>query len=185
MNSIHIPRVGVCTDSRSDVTAATRHSSRRLCGTLLAIGLAAVSVARPSFADTIPMAASAPPAYQSECSACHLAYPPGLLPAASWQRLMANLPRHFGTDASLEAATAAQLSAWLQANAASYKKVRRDPAPPPDDRITRSVWFVREHHEVAPELWRRASIRSASNCVACHTNGAQGRFSEHDVQIPN
>jgi hypothetical protein len=30
-----------------------------------------------------------------------------MLPAASWQRLMGNLPRHFGTDASLDAATTA------------------------------------------------------------------------------
>ena len=184
MNSIQIPRVGLRADSRSDAPAATRQSTRWVAGSLLAVALA-LGGARPSFADTIPMAASTPPAFQSECSACHLAYPAALLPASSWQRLMANLPRHFGTDASLDAATAAQLSAWLQANAASDKKVRRDAAPPPEDRITRSAWFVREHREVAAELWRRASIRSASNCVACHANGAQGRFSEHDVQIPN
>jgi hypothetical protein len=184
MISIHFSPVGVRADGRSNAPAGTHLSARWLAGSLLAVALA-VSVVRPSLADTIPVAASAPPAFQSECSACHLAYPPALLPAASWQRLMANLPRHFGTDASLDAATAAQLSAWLQANAASYKKVRRDPAPPPEDRITRSSWFVREHHELGADLWRRASIRSASNCVACHANGAQGRFSEHDVQIPN
>ena len=37
---------------------------------------------RPGRARTrVPMLA----AYQQECSACHMAYPPGLLPAASWQ----------------------------------------------------------------------------------------------------
>ena len=45
------------------------------------------------------------PTYRQECSACHLAYPPGMLPAASWQRLLSGLPRHFGTDASLDPAT--------------------------------------------------------------------------------
>jgi hypothetical protein len=34
--------------------------------------------------------------HREECAACHSAYPPGMLPAASWQRVMANLPRHFG-----------------------------------------------------------------------------------------
>jgi len=49
--------------------------------------------------------------YQQECAACHLAYPPGLLPAASWQRPMGNLPKHFGTEASLDATTLQTLSA--------------------------------------------------------------------------
>ncbi|NML15911.1 hypothetical protein [Azohydromonas caseinilytica] len=26
------------------------------------------------------------PAYRQECGSCHVAYPPGMLPAASWQR---------------------------------------------------------------------------------------------------
>ena len=45
------------------------------------------------------------PRYQQECAACHVAFPPGMLPADSWRRLMNDLPRHFGTDASLDAAT--------------------------------------------------------------------------------
>ena len=58
-----------------------------------------------------------PPAYTQECASCHTAYPPGLLPAPSWRRLLNNLPRHFGTDASLDAATVRELSGWLQAHA--------------------------------------------------------------------
>ena len=27
-----------------------------------------------------------PAAYRQECASCHTAYPPGMLPAASWQR---------------------------------------------------------------------------------------------------
>ncbi|MBL8350210.1 MAG: diheme cytochrome c [Burkholderiaceae bacterium] len=131
-----------------------------------------------------PLAVPTLPAYQQECAACHLAYPPGLLPAASWQRLMAGLPHHFGSDASLDAATQQSLSAWLTANAGSYKKVARDPAPPPEDRISKAPWFVREHREVSAATWRRKSIGSASNCAACHGGAAQGRFSEHDLRIP-
>src|SRR5512142_1666971 len=74
------------------------------------------------------------PAYQNECGACHVAYPPGMLPAASWRRLTSDLPHHFGTDASLDAPTLTQLSGWLDANAGRGKRV--DKAPPPEDRIT-------------------------------------------------
>jgi len=59
------------------------------------------------------------PEYKQECAACHVAFPPGLLSAASWQRVMSTLPRHYGTDASLDPAMQAKLSSWLTANAGS------------------------------------------------------------------
>ncbi|MDO9285645.1 MAG: diheme cytochrome c [Aquabacterium sp.] len=150
-------------------------------GLLLAL-LAGAALTAPARADNL--AAPQLPAYQQECAACHLAYPPGLLPAASWQRLMANLPKHFGTDASLDAPTLKTLSAFLAANAGSLKKVARDPSPPPDDRISQSAWFVREHREIDRATWQRKAIGSPSNCAACHTGAAQGRFSEQDLRIP-
>lgn len=121
------------------------------------------------------------PQYQAECSSCHVAYPPGMLPAASWQRLMNNLPRHFGTDASLDPATLKQLSTWLEANAGTYKRVREEP---PQDRITRSAWFTRKHDEVSAATWKLPAVKSASNCAACHTRADKGEFNEHDVRIP-
>lgn len=128
------------------------------------------------------MARVAPPAvYQQECGACHVAYPSALMPAASWQHLMANLPKHFGTDASLDAKQAAEISTWLTAHAATGRRAAQAAT---DDRITRTAWFQREHDEVSRDVWSRASIKSASNCSACHTNAAQGSFSEHDIRIP-
>ncbi len=124
----------------------------------------------------VPMLA----AYQQECSACHMAYPPGLLPAASWQGLMQGLPRHFGTDASLDPDTVKKVSTWLTDNAAPSSGRAR----PPQDRITRSSWFVHEHDELPPSVWQRASVRSAANCVACHAGAEQGDFNEHRVRIP-
>lgn len=117
------------------------------------------------------------PLYRQECASCHTAYPPGLLPPASWERLMKSLPQHFGSDASVDAATARDLSRWLQANAGRGE-------PPPQDRITKSAWFVREHREVPAAAWQRPSIRNASNCAACHTRADQGDFNEHTVRIP-
>ena len=124
------------------------------------------------------------PKYQKECAACHIAYPPGLLPAASWQRLMSRLPQHFGTDASLDAATTKELSDWLKAHAGTSRRVRRDPSSLPEDRISRAGWFTRQHGEIAAKTWRLAAVKSASNCAACHTQAEQGDFSEHNVRIP-
>lgn len=121
------------------------------------------------------------PRYQQECGACHLAYPPGMLPAASWQRITANLAKHYGSDASLDPATVAELNRWLAANAGTGKRARQEP---PEDRITRAAWFIREHDEIAASTWKRASIKSAANCAACHTRAEQGDFDEHAVRIP-
>ncbi len=128
------------------------------------------------------MAAASPsPKYRQECAACHIAYPPGLLPAASWQRVMNNLPHHFGTDASVDAATLKELSTWLASHAGTGSRVG---VAPPDDRITRSAWFIRQHDEVAAATWKRASVKSPSNCAACHAQADQGDFDEDRVRIP-
>ncbi len=121
------------------------------------------------------------PAYVQECGSCHLPFPPGLLPADSWQRLMKGLPRHFGTDASLDATSAQPISAWLQAHAGSGKRARE---APPEDRITLGSWFVREHREVSAAAWKRPAIGSAANCAACHGDTDTGRYSESAIRIP-
>lgn len=127
------------------------------------------------------MPARVPQAYTQECASCHLAYPPGMLPSASWQRIMGSLDKHYGTDASLDAATVKELSGWLQAQAGTYKRVA---GAPPQDRITRSAWFERKHRDIEPAVWKLASVKSAANCAACHTGAEQGRFSDHDLRVP-
>lgn len=148
----------------------------------LALVLAAGALT-PAHADSVGAHVTPLPKYQQECAACHMAYPPGLLPAASWQRLMGGLKQHYGTDASLDDASAREISAWLTAHAGTYKRVSE---APPQDRITQSAWFLRKHraNEVPSEVWKRASVGSPSNCTACHTHAAQGSFSERDIKIP-
>src|SRR5512138_37551 len=135
-------------------------------GTAVALGLIA-AVGHSALADDGQRAGRAPmlPEYQQECASCHIAFPPGMLPAASWQRLMDNLPRHYGSDASLEPATLKELSTWLAAHAATYKRVSEEP---PQERITRSAWFVRKHDEVPTAAWKIPAVKSPSNCAACH-----------------
>lgn len=145
--------------------------------------IATLSLVNAALADDDRRAPRAPllPRYQQECAACHVAYPPGMLPAASWQRILNNLPRHFGTDASLDPSAAKELSAWLTANAGTTKRVHEEP---PEDRITRSSWFIRKHHEVSTVTWKLPAVKSAANCTACHIRSEQGDFNERNVRIP-
>ncbi|RAR46112.1 UNVERIFIED_CONTAM: diheme cytochrome c [Acidovorax defluvii] len=121
------------------------------------------------------------PAYRQECAGCHMAYPPGMLPASSWSRMMQGLDQHYGTDASLDAAMVRQISTWLAAHAGTYKRVRE---APPQDRITQSAWFERKHRDVEPGVWKRAAVGSRANCMACHTRADQGDFDDDRVRIP-
>jgi hypothetical protein len=125
--------------------------------------------------------AAVPGTVAQECGSCHLAFPADMLPAESWKRIMNPLPQHFGTDASVDATTRAAIEKTLVAGAASFGRAA---TPPPEDRITRGNWFVREHREVSASVWSRPAIKSAANCAACHTRADQGDFNEHAIRIP-
>lgn len=145
----------------------------------VALCLAAVSAVHADSGRLLPR--NVPAAYTQECAACHTGYAPGMLPARSWQRIMTGLDKHYGTDASLDAATVQQIGGWLQANAGTYKRVAEEP---PQDRITRSAWFVRKHDEVAPAVWKLPSVKSAANCAACHTGADKGNYDDDNLRMP-
>ncbi|GAB4214690.1 MAG: hypothetical protein Fur007_11340 [Rhodoferax sp.] len=115
-----------------------------------------------------------------ECSSCHIAYWPNFLPTSSWKQVLSQLDKHYGTDASLpddalRAVSDAILSQSQEAGEA-----------PPNNRFTRSFWFTRKHgpRHVSPDVWQRASVKSPTNCTACHLQAEQGNFDEHAIRIP-
>jgi mono/diheme cytochrome c family protein len=132
-------------------------------------------------ADGTRMPAKGLPSYTAECAACHTAYPPGMLPAKSWQRIMKGLDQHYGSDASLDAKTVAEIGQWLQTHAGTYKRVAEEP---PQDRLTKSAWFERKHRKIEPAVWQLPSVKSAANCAACHTGTDKGLFDDDHLQRP-
>lgn len=121
------------------------------------------------------------PSYVQECGSCHVAYPPGMLPAASWSRIMGGLERHYGTDASLDPQEVQRIAQWLRDHAGTG---RDSAAAPPDDRITRSARFERKHRDIEAATWRLPSVRSAANCSACHSAAERGEFGERGLRMP-
>ena len=123
------------------------------------------------------------PVWQSECGSCHIPYPPALLPAASWRILMAQLDRHFGSDASVDPATATAITSFLDRNAGRPRRENAGSGTPPV-RITETRWFRNEHDEVPARTWRSPAVKSAANCEACHAQAAGGNFSERTQRVP-
>lgn len=120
-------------------------------------------------------------AYQAECGSCHVAFPPRLLPAASWREMMSGLDKHFGTDASLEPVVAQEIGAFLEKNASSRKQ---EPSAKPLLRISETRWFVREHDEVPQRVWKNPLVKSPANCAACHTQAESGKYGERNIRMP-
>jgi mono/diheme cytochrome c family protein len=120
--------------------------------------------------------------WQQECSSCHIAFSPGLLPAESWRRVMAGLAKHFGADASLTPAESKGITDFLVRNATDRWSGGATPL-----RITETSGFLREHRgdEIPAGAFKRASVKSAANCGACHAGAAKGDFSERGVKVPN
>ena len=119
--------------------------------------------------------------FQQECSSCHIAYAPGLLPAESWRKMMAGLDRHFGSDASLDATDNREITAFLVNNASN-----RWSAPTAPLRISESNWFKRKHdeREINPSVWKNPQVKSPANCAACHAQAEHGDFSERNIKMP-
>jgi nitrate/TMAO reductase-like tetraheme cytochrome c subunit len=117
--------------------------------------------------------------WHTECSGCHIAFPAAGLPAASWQKVMEGLDKHFGTDASLPPQDAQEITKYLEQNASKRWNGSDTPL-----RVTESKWFVSKHREVGTAVWKRASIKSHSNCGACHQGADKGDFNEDNVRIP-
>ncbi len=155
------------------------NAHRRLAAFAASLGLVAPVSTHADAGRAMPR--TVPPAYVQECAACHVAYPPGLLPARSWQRVMSGLERHYGTDASLDAATVRELGAWLQSHAGTDRRVAEEP---PQDRITRSAWFERKHRRIEPAVWQLPGVKGPARCAACHVGADQGRFDDDALRVP-
>ena len=129
--------------------------------------------------------------YREECGACHFAYPPGLLPAASWEKLMQGLNEHFGDNAEIDPELNKTLSDYLMANAAdrsNYRrsvKLARSAGNGVPLRITEIGYFRKEHREIPARMVKtNAKVGSLSNCTACHRRAEAGSFREREIDIP-
>ena len=119
--------------------------------------------------------------WQKECSVCHIAYAPGLLPAESWRKVMAGLNKHFNSDASLTAQETVEITAFLTSHASNRWSASTAPL-----RVTETAWFKRKHdgHEISPDVWKNPAVKSPANCGACHPQAERGNFNEHDIRMP-
>lgn len=130
--------------------------------------------------------------YKEECSSCHMAYSPGLLPADSWKKMMLSLDDHFGDNAELAPGTRKELLNYLIENSADHSEYRRSQKIMRSlgqnkivDRITQTPYFIRKHDEIPKRyISENEKVASLSNCESCHQNAEKGSFDDDEVSIP-
>jgi hypothetical protein len=129
--------------------------------------------------------------WREECGECHLAYHPTLLPARSWQKLMAGQGEHFGEDLALDDATTKEITAFLVKNAAESRL--SEPAwkisstTPPDQtplRITATPYWKKKHKDIPEIIWQLPKVKNKGNCGSCHLDAEQGTFEDSGMRLP-
>jgi len=129
--------------------------------------------------------------WREECGDCHLAFHPSLLPARSWQRMLAEQHEHFGDDLDLDAETLAEIYPFAVQNAAesmltepAWKINRSTPSDKSPLRITDSHYWKEQHQGIDTEIWQYPVVNSKANCGACHLDAELGTFEDAAMRLP-
>ena len=148
---------------------------------LMALCLSSVSFTQAQV--SVPIPPFTP--YTQQCTVCHNAYPPGMLSAMAWQKLMADMPSHFSGSVMVNVDTQTEISDWLQKNAGSFGPAATQ--DPPQHRITQSDWWQKIHRnskKIPAVFWKTPMRLSASNCIACHAQAVVGEFNSKTAKAP-
>jgi len=130
------------------------------------------------------------PGYAKECSACHFAYLPGLLPARSWTALFANMDKHFGEVLSLPEGLRTELERYAVDNAAdrspyegSKGLLERLPESSTPLRVT-TLPALAGKHAIARGVVAKGSRKGLKDCRECHLRADKGSFGTMELSIP-
>jgi len=129
--------------------------------------------------------------YTSSCGGCHWAYPPALLPSKSWGNIMATLNDHFGNEVILTAQQRDDISRYVLTHAADKSslkiggKITQSLAGSVPGRIVEIPYIIRKHRKIDQAVFSRKSVKSLSNCIACHPSASRAFFDDDDAKIPS
>lgn len=159
-----------------------------LLGVAVSVGLYGIFMSFENDDNGSKMLFSQDSLYLDECGACHMAYPPGLLPAASWRLMLEHLDDHFGDNAELADTERDYIGEYLQREALQYGKpttmsrMLRNLSGEPVIRITELPNFILDHQDLVADIGNESTAEGFfSDCEACHSSAVQGRFADGTV----
>lgn len=129
--------------------------------------------------------------YKTECASCHMAYAPNMLPENSWKKMMAGLDDHFGDDASIDEKSKNEIQKYLVRNSAeksmeefSLKFMASADKTQLPLSTTKIGYWKKKHDKISHDVFKHESVKSKSNCIACHKWAEYGSFEDNDIKLP-
>lgn len=132
-------------------------------------------------------------AYAQKCGKCHKPYPPFMLPSASWTLLMDGLSNHFGeaiSDRNITQSEQESIRAYLASRSAetssrklAFKTLDSLGTMHPISMSKVPYWRA-AHEHIDRSVYKRPSIKEASNCFACHEGFEFGIVDNTRIHIP-
>jgi cytochrome b len=171
-----------------------RVRARPLSATVLTMGLGLLGTGSVAALAALPGRGVPPaaldPVYVVQCGSCHLAYPPSLSSAATWNAVLDRMDAHFGEDTGLSPDIIAQLRPYLSGNAAGHWDTLpswrlRMPATDGSLRITDTPGWRRIHRDIPAARFATAPVYRRSACESCHADAATGRFAPQQIAVPD
>jgi hypothetical protein len=172
----------------------SRVRAKPVAATLLTVGLGLLGAGGIAALAALPGRGVPPatldPDYVAQCGSCHLAFPPSLAPATTWNAILDRMNAHFGEDTGLSPDIVAQLRPYLNANAAGHWDTLpswrlRTPATDGSLRITDTPGWRRIHRDIPATRFTTAPVYRRSACEACHADAATGLFAPQQIAVPN
>lgn len=130
--------------------------------------------------------------WKDECaSSCHSAFYPSLLPARSWEKILSRPADHYGDNVALDENSLKEILDFLLKSSAEHGttessrkmlySIHADEVP---ERITDVAYWKYKHDDISEDVYKRKTITSKSNCIACHPGAEVGSFEDEDIKIP-
>jgi hypothetical protein len=162
----------------------TTHGLAALALAAATVGGGWATLGAPAFAASGYVPVPTDGVYIKECGACHMAFSPELLPAASWRRVMERLEDHFGESAKLDAPTQHGITDYLVAHAADRAgndqsraimgSLHPNEAPL---RITQVPYIAGMHAAVLDPVWNGTPRpKTLTECGVCHSHINSGDY---------
>lgn len=130
--------------------------------------------------------------WKDECaSSCHSAFYPSLLPARSWEKILSGLNDHYGDNVTLDENSRKEILDFLMKSSAEHSttessrkmlySIHSNEVP---ERVTDVAYWKYKHDDISEDVYKRKTITSKSNCIACHPGAEVGSFEDEDIKIP-
>jgi len=132
------------------------------------------------------------PLWQEECGGCHSLHHPSLLPARSWNRMMAQQQDHFDEDLALDSETSQQIRSYLirfnttlAHTEAAWRISDSIQANETPLQITNTLFWKETHQEIPSAILDHPSTGGRAQCDRCHQDAVDGTFRNRAIQIPD